>query len=60
MLTRFYARVSSGRQENEETIQSQVAELCAKVVVEEKSGVEVIFLKGAVEDTPEGMLLLHL
>ena len=119
MLTRFYARVSSGRQENEETIQSQVAELCAKMVgdgigapegftdegysrnnlarpgldrlrdmallgdlerlyilcpdrlasgakliflVEEfqKSGVEVIFLMGAVEDTPEGMLLLHM
>ena len=119
MLTRFYARVSSGRQENEETIQSQVAELCAKMVddgigapegftdegysrnnlarpsldqlrdmallgdlerlyilcpdrlasgakliflVEEfqKSGVEIIFLKGAVEDTPEGMLLLHM
>jgi len=119
MLTRYYARVSSGRQENEETIQSQVAELCAKMVgdgigapegftdegysrnnlarpgldrlrdmallgdlerlyilcpdrlasgakliflVEEfqKSGVEVIFLMGAVEDTPEGMLLLHM
>ena len=115
----YYARVSSGRQENEETIQSQVAELHARMMedgvadpqgfsdegfsrdnlvrpgldqlrdlaiqgdlerlyiqcpdrlasgakliflVEEfqKAGVEVIFLKGAVEDTPEGMLLLHM
>ena len=114
----YYARVSSGRQENEETIQSQVEELRARMMedgvedpqgitdegysrdnlvrpgldrlrdrlaegeeriyihspdrlasgaklmflVEEfqKAGVEVIFLKGAVDDTPEGMLLLHM
>ena len=28
----YYARVSSGRQENEETIQSQVAEMCARMM----------------------------
>ena len=28
----YYARVSSGPQENEETIQIQVAELCARMI----------------------------
>ena len=114
-----YARVSSDRQEQEETIQSQLGELRARVrddgvvtcleftdegysrdnlvrpsldrlrdmvaqgeldriyvqcpdrlasgamliiLVEEfqQHGVEVIFLKGSVEDTPEGKLLLHM
>ena len=115
----MYARVSSDRQEQEDTIQSQLAELRARVkedsspqceefideayardnlmrpnldrlrdrvtqgdidriyiqcpdrlasgaklviLVEEfeDHGVEVIFLKGSVEDTPEGKLLLHM
>ena len=115
----LYARVSSDRQEHEETIQSQLAELRARaqldgvvdcleftdegygrdnlvrpkldrlrdlvaqgeldrlyiqcpdrlasgaklmLLVEEfqQPGVEVVFLKGAVEDTPEGKLLLHM
>ena len=114
-----YARVSSDRQEHEETIQSQVAELRARIqedgvsdcqeftdepygrdnlvrpgldslrdleaqgerdrlyiqcpdrlaggaklelLVEEfqQHGVEVIFLKGFVDETPEGKLLLHM
>ena len=113
-----YARVSSDRQEQEDTVQSQLAELRARtledgaiepqefvdegfgreilarpaldrlrdlmeqgeldrvyvqspdrlasgaklvLLVEEfqKHGVEVVFLKGDVEDTPEGKLLLH-
>ena len=113
-----YSRVSSDRQEQEDTVQSQLAELRARTLedgaiepqefvdegygrdvlarpaldrlrdlveqgeldrvyvqspdrlasgaklvflVEEfqKHGVEVVFLKGAVEDTPEGKLLLH-
>ncbi|MFH1087770.1 MAG: recombinase family protein [Chloroflexota bacterium] len=115
----IYARVSSDRQEHEETIQSQLAELRVKakedesvdcqeltdegygrdnlvrpgldrlrdlaaqgdidrlyvqcpdrlasgarlmLLVEEfqQQGVEVIFLKGSVEDTPEGKLMLHM
>ncbi|MBI4234518.1 MAG: recombinase family protein [Chloroflexi bacterium] len=115
----LYARVSSDRQEHEETIQSQLGELRAHVqedgvvdcqefidesyardnlvrpgldrlrdlvaqgevehlyvqhpdrlaggaklvlLVEEfqQHGVEVVFLKGSVEDTPEGKLLLHM
>ncbi len=115
----IYARVSSDRQEREETVQSQLSELQARVredglvnwhelidegygrdnlvrpgldslrdlvaqggldrvyvqapdrlasgaklviLVEEfqKHGVEVVFLKGSVEDTPEGKLLLHM
>ena len=119
MTALYYARVSSGRQENEETIQSQVAELRARMMEDgvaepegftdegysrdnlvrpgldhirdlatqgplkhlyihcpdrlasgaklmflvediQKAGVEVIFLKGAVEDTPEGKLMLHM
>ncbi len=119
MSTALYGRVSSDRQEEEETIQSQRAELQVRagedsltewtefldegysrdnlvrpsldrlrdltaqgvitriyiqtpdrlasgaklvLLVEEfqAQGVEVIFLKGAVEDTPEGKLLLHM
>ncbi|MCI0869970.1 MAG: recombinase family protein [Chloroflexi bacterium] len=115
----MYARVSSDRQEQEDTVQSQLAELRARVkedsppqceefideayardnlmrpgldrlrdlvgqgdidriyiqcpdrlasgaklviLVDEfhDSGVEVIFLKGSVEETPEGKLLLHM
>ena len=115
----IYASVSSDRQEREETVQSQMSELRARlqedalvdwqemvdegygrdnlvrpgldslrdlvaqggldrvyvqapdrlasgaklvILVEEfqKHGVEVIFLKGSVEDTPEGKLLLHM
>ena len=115
----IYARVSSDRQEQEDTVQSQLAELRTRVkedspthceefidepyardnlmrpdldrlrdlvaqgdidriyiqapdrlasgaklviLVEEfeDNGVEVIFLKGSVEDTPEGKLLLHM
>ena len=119
MRAALYARVSSDRQEHEETIQSQLAELRARVteagvvncqeftdegygrddlvrpsldrlrdlvaegeftklyvqapdrlasgakliiLVEEfqQKGVAVEFLKGSVEDTPEGKLLLHM
>ena len=115
----YYGRVSSDRQEQEDTIQSQLAELRARLVedgigdglefvdegysrddlerpaldrlrdlagsgevdrvyvqspdrlasgaklvllVDEfrELGVEVVFLKGSVEDTPEGKLLLHM
>jgi len=119
MRAALYCRVSSDRQEHEETIQSQLAELrvraredgvegCAEfldegygrdnlvrpgldrlrdlggqgelerlyvqcpdrlasgakliILVEEfkQYGVEVVFLKGAADDTPEGKLLLHM